>query len=343
MYLVSVIAAETYCILNCDYCMYTKKTKKNFDDQEISSLNINIDKINEFIKTSAPTTKVVSLTWWEPALFPNIIKQFYEKFSDRLIRICTNWILTDKIWFDDFSPEKIYFAISLDWITLEDNRFRLKSEWLLNKILSNIDMLLKKWFSVELLSVLGPQNITTYFNMLKYFEENYGEYITNGQLRFIPFELVNYMNQDKFNLESRQIEEFINTIKNNKSSLVISLYKEYFEKIISFYSWQSVKSCWMYKWWVYLKYLWDSLWKSGSLNVYWCWSRGHLMMGTMNFSSKYDYKFIMERRNTKSVEEYFKCEACSKCFDNRHFYWMMLDGEMTYIPPILKKTLSLSI
>ncbi len=342
MYLANIIAGETYCVLNCDYCMYTKKNKKDLSKDELSIVSWNIWKLKNFIDNSAKKLQIISLTWWEPAIFPDIIRNFYESFDDKLIRICTNWIITDRIWLDNYSPERIYFAISLDWIDLEDNVFRFKSQAILDKILSNIDAILTKWFSLEILTVLSPQNILKYMKMIWYFEEKYMEYIKNWQLWFIPFELVNYMNLDKFNITEEMSQAFVEQINSNiEKSTVLSMYKEYFHQLTSFYLWNRVNTCGMYKWGLYLKYLWDSIWTRGSFNVYWCWSRGHLMMGTMNFNDKYDEAFILERRETKSVDEYFKESACKRCFDNRHFYWMMLNDKYVKAPYILQETLDL--
>lgn len=342
MYLANVIVGETYCILNCEYCMYTKKTKNWFVEKELSTITWNISKLKDFIDTSAKKLQIVSLAWWEPAVFPDIIRNFYEKFNDKLIRVCTNWIIIDKIWLDFYSPERLYFAISIDGIDLEDNTFRFKSQAMLDKILSNIDAILKKGFSIEILTVLSPKNILKYIKLIEYFEEKYPEYIEKWQLWFIPFELVNYMNVDKFQLTDEINQQFVEQLSSSMArSLVLSKYKEYFEQLIRFYSWYNVNSCDMYKRWLYFKYLWDSIWTTWSFNVYWCWSRWHLMMGTMNFNDKYDKNFILERRETKSVEPYFKEHACIRCFDNWHFYWLMLKDKYKKNPYILQKTIDL--
>lgn len=340
MYLASVIAGETYCILNCDYCMYTKKIRKDFSEVELSAVLSNISKLKQFIDSSAKNLQIMSLTGGEPAMFPEIIKIFYESFNDKLIRICSNWVIIDKIWFDSYSPDRMYFAISLDGIDLEDNFFRFKSKAILDKILSNIDALLENGFSVEILTVLSPRNIWKYIKLLQFFEKKYPKHIEGWQLWFIPFELANYMDLDKFRIDKESIDSFIDQIKSTRdTSIVLSKYKEYFNRVISFYSWNKIDSCFMYKWGLYFKYLGDSLWNRGAFNVYWCWSRWHLMMGTMNFNNKYDKEFILERRQTKSVDKYFKKSACIRCFDNWHFYWLLLQWKLWNIPWILKKTL----
>ncbi|MCF7835268.1 hypothetical protein K9M48_04485 [Candidatus Gracilibacteria bacterium] len=324
--------------------MYNKKTKNNFSIKEESIISSSIGKLKHFIDNHAKKLQILSLAGGEPAMFPNIIKKFYENFDNKLIRICTNGIMIDKIGLDNYSPKRLYFAISLDGINLEDNIFRFKSQSILDKIFSNIDVILKKGFSLELLTVLNPNNILKYIDLLKYFELKYKTYIESGQLRFVPFELVNYMNLDKFKITKEISDKFSANISSNTDKLIVlQTYKEYFDKLSSFYLGNNVSSCNMYKRGVYFKYLGDSIWTSGSFSVYGCGSRGHLMMGTMDFRDKFDESFILERRKTKSVDKYFKesDRACKRCFDNWHFYGLFLENKLSNIPYILKKTVDL--
>ncbi len=340
----NIVIWETYCVLNCDYCMYTKDIRKIFSEKELSTVSGNVSKIKKFIDNYAKKIQVISLTWWEPTLFPDIIKTFYDKFDNKIIRVCTNGLLLNNELLDSFSPERLYFAVTLDWIDLEDNLFRFKSQVMLDKIISNIDLLLNRWFSVEILTVLSPQNMLKYTKLIEYFENKYHKYIENWKIWFIPIELVNYMNLDKFKISDKMKSDLVLDLMScKKKSIILSRQKEYFDELISYYSWNSVNTCGMYKRALHLKYLGDSIRTKWSFNLYWCWSRWHLMMWTMNFNNSFDASFILERRETKSVKLYFKesDSACKKCFDNRHYYWLILKNKLHNVPHILKKTIDL--
>jgi organic radical activating enzyme len=70
--------------------MYTKKIKKDFSEVELTSIQSNISKLKHFIDTSTQNLQIMSFTGGEPAMFPDIVRIFYESFDDKLIRICTN-------------------------------------------------------------------------------------------------------------------------------------------------------------------------------------------------------------------------------------------------------------
>lgn len=342
MYLANIVFWETYCILNCDYCMYTKSIRKVFSSNELSVISENIHGLRNFIDEHADTVQVISLTWWEPTMFPDVIWKFYEAFQDKIIRVSTNGLLVDMVWIERFSPEQIYFAVTLDGIDLETNNFRFKSQIMLDKILSNIDMLLKKWFSVEILTVLSPLSMLQYTKLLKFFEERYRDQIEDGKLWFIPIELINYRNEERFQISKELRENFIQQITSSMDwSLILSKYDDFFWRMIEYYSDKSVESCGMYKWWLHFKFLGNSIWTNWNFYQYACWSRWHLMMGVMNLKNKFDKMFILERRKTDTVEKYFSesSKACKSCFDNWHFYWLLLQWKLRNVPWILKKTL----
>jgi len=48
-------------------------------------------------------------------LFPEIIEEVYNKFDNKIIRVSTNGTILDKqLNLNNFDPNRIFFAISLD-------------------------------------------------------------------------------------------------------------------------------------------------------------------------------------------------------------------------------------
>lgn len=261
-------------MLDCEYCMYSKSVRKAFSPEELAAISDNVGKIRSYIDRHADDIRVISLTGGEPTLFPEIIREFHRVFPDKKIRVSTNGLLIDKIGLDDFSPDRLYFAVTLDGIDLADNRFRFKSQAALDTILSNIDLLLKRGFSVEILTVLSQDAMAKYLKLLKYFENRYPEHIENGTLWCIPIELVNYENLEKFRISSESQASFVRDISENiDTSPMLSRYREFFSELVSYYSGNSVASCGMYRWGLHFKYLRDSLWTKGNFSLYGCGSR----------------------------------------------------------------------
>ena len=338
MFLLNFVFWEVYCTLNCDYCMYTKNFDRKFSDKEINNYKRNINNLNSFINNKASELKVISLTWWEPTLFPEIIEEVYNKFDNKIIRVSTNGTILDKqLNLNNFDPNRIFFAISLDWIELENNIFRFKNKKNLDNILYNIDNLLNKWFSVELLTVLHPKSIPNYFNLIKFLEEKYKKEINEKRLWCIPFELVNYLNKENFKLNWNIIENFLLKLEENMEKYkLLNNYKEYFYELIKYYKWEVLGSCNMYKWALHVKYLKNTLWNHWKFLLYWCGSRWHKVLWQMDLNDPYEEEMIMERKNSIYLDKYFKASksACNKCFDNRHFYGLFLDKKLSNTPKI---------
>ena len=338
MFLLNLVFWEVYCTLNCNYCMYTKNYDRKFSDKEMNNYKNNIDNLKIFIDNKVPELKVVSLTWWEPTLFPQIIEDIYNKFSNKIIRISTNWtILHKKIKLNKFDPKKLFFAISLDWIELENNIFRFKNKENFNNILNNIDNLLKKWFSVEILTVLHPKSIDNYINLIKYLEKKYKKEIKDKKMWCIPFELVNYLNKDDFKLDQKTINNFLLNLEENINNYtLLSNYREYFYELIKYYKVWKINWCEMYKWALHIKYLKDSLWNHWKFLLYWCGSRGQKVLWQMDLNDPYEEDIIIERKDSIYLEKFFKKsdKACNKCFTNWYFYWFILNNKLSNIPKI---------
>ncbi len=337
MYLLNLVFGETYCTLNCDYCMYTKKFDRIFEKQEILNFKFHIKKLKNFVYAEIPELKIISITWWEPTLFPEIIKEFYKSFPDKIIRISTNWTILHKINLENFDNKRIFFSISLDWMNLKENIFRFKNKNNLDNILNNIDFLLKKWFNVEILTVLHYYSFVGYLNLINFFEKKYKKEIEEKKLWSLPFELVNYLNLKKFDIKEKIILNFLIELKNNLNNYkILKNYKEYFLELIKFYETKNIESCNMYNWALHIKYLNNTLWTNWNFLLYWCWSRGKKILWQMNLKDLYEEKLIMERIKSKNLEKYFKeSKICENCFTNWHFYWLISKNKLSNIPKIL--------
>nr|MDD3720746.1 radical SAM protein [Candidatus Gracilibacteria bacterium] len=338
MFLLNFVFGEVYCTLNCDYCMYTKKFDRKFTDKEVSNFKKNIYNLKNFIDSKIPELKVISLTGGEPTLFPEIIEEVYTKFDNKVIRVSTNGtILHKQLDLNKYNPNKIFFAISLDGINLEDNIFRFKNKQNLDNILGNIDTLLSNGFCVELLTVLHPKSIPNYLELIKFLESKYKKEIDEKRLWCIPFELVNYLNKEGFRLDADVIKKFLIDLEDSIDKYkLLSNYKEYFYELIKYYRGEILGSCKMHKWALHIKYLGNTLWTHGKFLLYGCGSRGHKVLGQMNLEDPYEEELIIERANSIFLDKFFKesKNACNKCFDNRHFYGLFLENKLSNKPKI---------
>lgn len=167
-----IIKTTNKCNLNCSYC-YTHSAKISI--REITSDNI-ITLLNR-LRKQIGSDRIIHMTFHggEPLLCFSLIKDIIEviekKFINIFISIQTNGILISKEIIDYCTRKSIRIGVSLDGISFHDNigRFGKEGKFLYNRVLNNIELLIKSNIDFGILTVINKMNYDSIYDFVKFF------------------------------------------------------------------------------------------------------------------------------------------------------------------------------
>ena len=249
--------AEEFCNFKCDYCEgfypseynlatdkngnlklpknwysnmhnYTNNVTKHFDKKR------NLESFYEIFLDTLEKTKeilnadILKISGGEVTLNKNLVKyieQIHKKYLK--VQILTNGFLLTKEMIDEYKKmENICFQVSIDGIEHKSNYTKSHFENVTNRVIENINYMVKCGLGVEINCVLTRYNIDYFQDFLQKYKNANNFIIIPRPVRGLPKEVLNF---DKIQIE--KFEKMINDNYNQYKNIIPS--KKYFERLIS--------------------------------------------------------------------------------------------------------------
>lgn len=338
-FLLELLGITNQCNLRCDYCDWKKDEYKELNEQEVETAKGYLRKIKEIIDKDYPEIGVVQYSGGEPLLYPEILDEVFKVFDDKWIRINTNGVFINESILEKAKEHgKVYIAVSLDGSSMKANYPRVNTnESLFNKIIENVDKVVKSEIPLMILCTLNKHNIDEFPGFVRYLSEKYKVAIEKGML-VMPTHCVTSYSKDNGAAEMDAIDRFNQYINLNVDKYkVLSAIKDHYENI-GYYMKNKYRKekCNVYDWSLSMHFRGNEIISDGNFLSFGCGMRGVHELGYFNINKEehikefeekvanYNFSRNLEYYNSdKQVSEYNalndNCEG--KCFPD----WVIFD------------------
>lgn len=344
-FLLEMLGMTNQCNLKCSYCDWEKHPHYNMNEKDYAVAYENIKSTRAIMEKNYPEYCLVQYSGGEPFLYPRIIEMVLEQYHDKWIRLNTNGLsfpinLLKKIK----NHGMTYLAISIDGCTLEAMEPRIgKNEVLLNKILDNLDLVVKMEIPVMILCTLNTKNISEFPNFVNYLETKYADAINRGLLALPAHCVTSYSVKHNEVEENEIIEQFERYIyeEGRKHSLLKNILPHYEHMIYYLKNRNRKVPCTISNWTVSMHFRGNSIIDDCKFLSFGCGMRGVRDLGAFDINNNIDVdKFLKaldvtdkEKKDLFRFKEYDiggELECSTKCFPDWIMFDLILSGQADY-------------
>ena len=346
-FLLELLGMTNQCNLKCSYCDWQKERYFDLTEEHIKTAKNNLHRIKELIDNDYKDIGLIQYSGGEPLLYPEILDDVLDIFSDKWLRINTNGVMLSDYILDKAKKHgKVYFAVSLDGSTMRANHPRVNgNETILNTILNNINRIVEKKVPLMILCTLNKENIEEFPGFIEYLEENYYSAIEEGML-VMPTHCVTSYGKDNGAPTEFQIGDFRQYLSENrnKSKLISNILLHYENLECYLVNKQRSYNCNIYDWTISMHFRRNDIIDSGKFLGFGCGMRGVHELGYFDVNSDKDmgeFKLKVDHYDKCRKLDYYNSEEqvsehndlnenCEeKCFPDWVYFDLLLLGKVS--------------
>lgn len=345
--LLEMLVMTNQCNLRCSYCDWEKDKSIVMDNEQYNLSCKHLEKVRKIIDKKYPNINIVQYSGGEPLLYPEVLFRVLNIFHDKWIRINTNGVLiTEEILGKIKEHGKTYIAVSLDGFTFEPNRARFgENKQLFEKVLNNVDQVIKKEIPLMILCTLSKNNIDYFPEFVEELTVRYEDAINKGLL-VMPTHAVTSYSKDNGSASEEQIAIFKRYIENSmKKYKLLNNISLHYENLVSYLTTQKrMYQCSIYDWSLAVHFRKNHLIEDGKFLSFGCGMRGVHELGLFDVNDEENIEKLQSKvENYKKkchegefqvasqVSEYNqlndKCE--NKCFPDWVIFDLVFSGQVS--------------